>query len=197
MDKMENEEYVNERLMKIDWTTENKQEYTLIIAYGPNEDDRIENKEKFFKEIQKIIDKSNKNIIIMGDLNGRVGRNNNGIERYMGKEGEHKNSNGEKIIELCIENDLIIANTFYTHKDIHKFTREQPSRNEKSIIDYFLINKTNQHLVKDVRVHRGPEINSDHYLVILKLKAERKKEQEARKTIIKEKIRTYRLLEEK
>lgn len=62
----------------------------------------------------------------------------------MGKEGEStKNNNGERMIEFCIENDLIITNSKFKHKDIHKYTREQPSRKEKSIIDYFLINREN------------------------------------------------------
>jgi len=47
----------------------------------------------------------------MGDLNGRVGNKNRGKEEYMGKEGEETlNNNGERIIEVCIENNLIITN---------------------------------------------------------------------------------------
>ncbi|GLV37509.1 hypothetical protein CBL_20323 [Carabus blaptoides fortunei] len=46
MDRMESVEYINEILMKIGRTTENKQQYTLIISYGPNEDDKIKSKKK-------------------------------------------------------------------------------------------------------------------------------------------------------
>jgi hypothetical protein len=55
----------------------------------------------------------------------------------IGKHGENiGDGNGRRLIEHCIENDLIIANTFYTHKDINKITKEVQSRSEKSIIEY-------------------------------------------------------------
>jgi hypothetical protein len=54
----------------------------------------------------------------------------------MKMKNRRKNENGRRLIEHCIENDLIIANTFYTHKDINKITKEVQSRSEKSIIEY-------------------------------------------------------------
>lgn len=82
------------------------------------------------------------------------------------KYGENtRNDNGNRLIDFCRLNGLIIANTFFDHKDIHKYTRKAPSRNERSIIDYILIEKSRRHLVKNIRVKRGPEIGSDHYLV--------------------------------
>ncbi|KAK4873256.1 hypothetical protein RN001_015285 [Aquatica leii] len=61
----------------------------------------------------------------MGDMNGRVGNNNESIERHMGQQGENtKNDNGRRLIDLCVGNDLVITNTKFMHKDIHKYTRE-------------------------------------------------------------------------
>jgi hypothetical protein len=54
----------------------------------------------------------------------------------MKMKNRRKNENGRRLIEHCIENDLIIANTFYTHKGINKITKEVQSRSEKSIIEY-------------------------------------------------------------
>lgn len=59
-------------------------------------------------------------------------------------------------------NNLIIGNTFFQHKDIHKYTRLGP-RGEKSIIDYIITNQDNRKSLTDVRVKREPEINSDHF----------------------------------
>lgn len=42
---------------------------------------------------------------------------------------------------FCLVNNLIVVNTFYKHKDIRKYTRQMPSRNKKSIIDYSLVDK--------------------------------------------------------
>lgn len=35
---------------------------------------------------------------------------------------ESKNDNGIKLIDLCIENDLVIMDSKFKHKDIHKYT---------------------------------------------------------------------------
>lgn len=78
----------------------------------------------------------------MGDMNGRVGKDNQRIAWCLEKEGEYtKNTHGERIINFCVENKLAISNTKCRHKDIHKITRGEPSRSKKSIMDYFLVNK--------------------------------------------------------
>ena len=45
----------------------------------------------------------------------------------------------------------------------------------KSIPDYFLIAKETRKQIVDVKVVRGAEIGSDHYLVLLKVKWRRQK----------------------
>jgi len=42
---------------------------------------------------------------------------------------------------MCMVNDLIITNTKFPHKWIHKITREIPGRGEKSIIDYIIVSR--------------------------------------------------------
>ena len=53
---------------------------------------------------------------------------------------------------------------FY-HKRIHVYTQEEPRRNEKSVIDYIVGSDRIFKTVRDVRVKRGPEIGSDHYIL--------------------------------
>jgi hypothetical protein len=65
-------------------------------------------------------------------------------------------------------NKLKITNSFYRHKDIHKFTWE--ASGTKSIIDYIIINDRLKRNIEDTRVFRGSEINSDHKLVESKFK---------------------------
>lgn len=133
-------------------------------------------------------------IIVMGDLNGRIGSNNKGVEEYMGTEGEKvQNGNGKRIIEMCRNHQLIIANTKFTHKDIHKVTWERKKKQEKSIIDYFLIDKQLWDKVKDVRVYRGHEIGSDHYLLKATLSLRKKENVKEIKRTSNEKIRSYKL----
>lgn len=44
------------------------------------------------------------------------------------------------MIQCCILNNLIITNTFYQHKEKQIYTLA-PTSQEKSIIDYFLVEK--------------------------------------------------------
>jgi endonuclease/exonuclease/phosphatase family metal-dependent hydrolase len=110
----------------------------------------------------------NKNYIlcVAGDMNARVG--NKPIHFVLGTNGENTvDQDGRKLIEFATENELRITNTFFKHKDIHKFTWS--AINCRSIIDYALVNKKTATLVKDARVYRGADIHSDHFLVIAKL----------------------------
>lgn len=80
----------------------------------------------------------------------------NRIEEIMGTHGEANiNHNGKKFIAFCIVNGLRILNTFFEHKDIHKYAREEKSWEEKSIIDHFLTNKTQSKKVKHVKLKNG------------------------------------------
>lgn len=61
-------------------------------------------------------------------------------------------------------------NGFFEHKDIHKYTWHQETKQLKSIIDYIVIKQNTKFKVDDVRVYRGAECGSDHFLVVSKLK---------------------------
>lgn len=194
--KIIKEDYINERLLQVELEFINKSIWNIIVAYAPNDDALKEEKDLFFNNLQMILDRGVNNKIVLGDLNGRVGNDNTGIERNMGTEGEQvKNNNGERIINLSIDNDFVITNTKFKHKDIHKFTREEINRGEKSIIDYILINRENWKYVKDCKVIRQAEIGSDHYLLKTVLKYNQPNTQQIRRKITKEKIKSYKLKE--
>lgn len=113
-----------------------KQKTTVIAAYGPNENEKKEVKDKFWEDLTIVTEASTGEILVAGDLNARVGIRKNETEKVIGRHGEiTRNYNGKRMIEYCTSNNLIITNTFYEHKDIHKYTRVVANRNEKSIID--------------------------------------------------------------
>jgi hypothetical protein len=56
-----------------------------------------------------------------------------------------------------------IMNTFFQHKNSHKYT--WAARGQTSIIDYTVCNVKLSDMVLDMRVYCGPEIESDHHLV--------------------------------
>lgn len=50
------------------------------------------------------------------------------------------------------------------------YPRIAPTKSEKSIIDYVLVERNARCSIVDVRVSRAPEIFSDHHMVIVKPK---------------------------
>ena len=117
--------FVNERLLETNIEFKHKH-IKVIVGYGPNEDAAKEVREEFYQQLQTVIDnvKANQEIIILGDLNARVGNKKDNYFGVIGREGENVESpNGEMLLDICIRNNLKIANTFFKHKNIHKMTR--------------------------------------------------------------------------
>ena len=146
---------------------------TIIQVHAPHNEKEDLEKEQFYLELQEVVDGCNKNdiIIVMGDLNAKVGNNNNGYERTMGTHGLGiRNDNGERLCEFCQMNGLVIAGTLFPHKDIHKATWVSPDGETRNQIDHLLISGSWRSSVLDCRVQRGADANSDHYLVKTRIK---------------------------
>jgi len=58
---------------------------------------------------------------MMGDLNARTGNDRQRAHGSMGPYGGETvvNENGQRLLEFCIENELLLGNSFFQHKRIH------------------------------------------------------------------------------
>ncbi|KAK7907805.1 hypothetical protein WMY93_016417 [Mugilogobius chulae] len=104
----------------------------------------------------------------MGDLNARVGDEK--IEGVVGVYGvPGKNDSGERLIGMCTEREMVIGNTWFRKKEIHKYTwvRQAGGRViDKAMMDYVVVSKGACGRLLDVSVKRGESGGmSDHYLV--------------------------------
>jgi hypothetical protein len=89
----------------------------------------------------------------------------------MGKYGcDNINDNGERLVDLCGTNNLVIGGTIFPHKEIHKLTWISPNGRDKNQIDHIIINGKWRRSLQNVRVMRGADVASDHHLVNIKLK---------------------------
>ena len=62
-------------------------------------------------------------LVFMGNLNSKVGSDNTGNERVMGKHGcGLMNENEAELLEFCNNNNLVVGGTLFSHRDIHKVT---------------------------------------------------------------------------
>lgn len=159
-------EAISDRILKISYETDTKQNFTILITYAPNEGSKPEETEKFWEMLQLQTENKKGSLIVLGDLNGRVGNRPDLTENCVGRHGEDSiNRNGKRIIDFCIINDMVVGNTLFEHKEIHKFTREDQSRKERSIVELVMVERTERRNLKDVRVKRGYDVGSDHFLV--------------------------------
>lgn len=163
--KITNWEFINERIITIDITLLSR-EVVIIGVYAPTNDMDDNVKDAFWDTLRETIEKipQRKEIILMGDMKARVGCQD--ASSVVGKFGERElNDNGGRLIEICEQFSLKITNTFFQHRDIHKYTWQQDTRQLKSIIDYIITKQTSTFMVNNVRVYRGAICGSDHYLL--------------------------------
>ena len=94
------------------------------------------------------------------------------------------NDNGERFVNACAINNIVVGGSVFAHKRIHKATWVSPDQVTENQIDHIGINKMFRRSLQDVHVKRGADVASDHHLVTgrLKLKLRRNGvEQERRK----------------
>jgi len=71
------------------------------------------------------------------------------------------------LLEFAIGNNLTVMSTQFQNKNIHKGTWLAPDQLTLNQIDHVLINNKKKDLTEDVRSMRGPNIDSDHYLLMI------------------------------
>lgn len=145
---------------------------TIIQCYAPTNDADDDIKTTFYEKLQSIVSKTPRHdiLIVLGDMNAKVGDDNRERERIMGKHGHGSmNENGELLTDFCGINDLIIGGTLFQHKTIHKITWNSPNGRDKNQIDHLMINGRWKNSLCDVRAMRGADCSSDHHLIIGKI----------------------------
>jgi hypothetical protein len=80
------------------------------------------------------------------------------------------NNNGVRVVNFATSKNLIFKNTKFPHRNIHKHTWTSPDGVTHSQIDRVLIDKRRHSNILYVRSFRGADCDTDHYLVVAKLR---------------------------
>ncbi|XP_044760185.1 uncharacterized protein LOC123317645 [Coccinella septempunctata] len=91
----------SDRILSVEIKHLNNEIKTIIVVYGPNEDDNTETKDKFWEDLTMVTEEAKGIIIILGDFNGRVGRMDRMYKEVMGPFG--KNIRNNNVIETAKE----------------------------------------------------------------------------------------------
>lgn len=161
---------VSERIavLNIELPVKNAEKWSIIQAYSPtesNKKDDIRKIEKFYEDLHLTIENSHKNIIVMGDFNGQIGKRNNFGEEYtIGLYGSGKRTNnGERLVTFALQHKLSILNSFFKKKKNKKWTWTSPNGIHKNEIDFVMSN--NPKFFKDVSIIHNLNFHSDHKMV--------------------------------
>lgn len=125
--------------------------------------------EEFYSNLQNAVNdaKKCKQVIVMGDFNGKVGKQLSKVKE-VGKHGlGEANKRGQRLIEFAMGNKLYISNTFFEKQDQNKWTWLHPNKKIKNQIDYILHSKNTT--IKDIEVVTDINIGSDHRAVGAKM----------------------------
>lgn len=98
-------------------------------------------------------------LFIIGDFIAKVGSSIKGHESATGKHGiGERNENGERLLDVCEINNLVITGTIFPHKPRHKITWISPDVRTENQIDNVFILKQHRTSILDTRTMRGAVI---------------------------------------
>ena len=161
---------------------------TVVAVYAPtippnSTSESVGPSEAFYDQLQSSLSSipSSDLLVILGDFNAHVGSDFSSWISFIGPHGVgERNENGERLLDFCAGNLLIITNTWFQHKLLHKVTWFRNGNRSRTgyMIDHVLVNKCFDTNVLDTRVYRSTFHESDHELVVstlcFKIKAKRR-----------------------
>jgi len=193
----------NSRIVWVDCQI-GEENYAFVSACAPKSSNGGQQTQKFWKELKDcLLDlKRDRKVIVLGHMNAKVGGEavpacpdenspspikkgmpNGGLTQndYMFVVGKYgvpgKDENGDRLIQLCREVGLFLANTYFEHKWVHRYSwrvQDGTDKEQKALVDYVMIDSRLRWDVHDAKVIRGIIGISDHFAVIstIKVKSE-------------------------
>ena len=113
-------------------------------------------------------------LFIIGDWNAKV--RSQEIPGVTGKFGLGiRNEAGQRLIEFCQENALVIANTLFKQHKRRLYTWTSPDGQHQNKIDYILCSQRWRGSIQSTKTRPGADCGSDHELHITKFRLKLKK----------------------
>ena len=149
---------------------------TVIQVYAPTSDAEEAEAEQFYEDLQNLLELTPKKdvLFIIGDWNAKVG-----TQETPGVRGKFglgmRNEAGQRLIEFCQENALVIVNTFFQQNKRRLYTWTSPDGQHRNQIDYILCSQRWRSSIQSTKTRPGAVCGSDHELLIAKFRLKLKK----------------------
>ena len=86
-----------------------------------------------------------------------------------------QNEAGQRLIEFCQENALVITNTLFQQHNRRLYTWTSPDGQHRNQIDYIICSQRWRSSIQSTKTRPGPDCGSDHELLIAKFRLKLKK----------------------
>ena len=94
------------------------------------------------------------------------------MQRHRGKQ---QNGAGQRLIEFCQENPLVIANTLFQQPKRRLYTWTAPDGQHRNQIDSILCSQRWRSFIQSTKTRPGADCGTDHELLITKFRLKLKK----------------------
>ncbi|XP_048483641.1 craniofacial development protein 2-like [Plutella xylostella] len=139
----------------------------IVQVYAQTADKSDDTVETFYNEIKDVLQKlkTHECNIVMGDFNAKIGEGS--VADIVGGYGLGlRNDRGDRLIQFCQEESLVVTNTFYKLPPRRLYTWKSPADSPSQIvrnqIDFILVNKRYRNSFKAVKTYPGADVGSDH-----------------------------------
>ena len=149
---------------------------TVIQVYAPTSNAEEAVVEWFYEDLQDLLELTLKKdvIFLIGDWNEKVrSQETPGVRGKFGL--GIWNEAGQRLIEFCPENTLVIANTLFQQHKRRCYTWTSPDGQHQNQIDYILSSQRWRSSVQSTKTRLGADCGSDHELLIAKFRLKLKK----------------------
>ncbi|GBP91257.1 Craniofacial development protein 2 [Eumeta japonica] len=141
-----------------------KHKWSIIQMYAPTEQHEESTKDRFYDQLSIVLQETNKNVMVIGDFNGRIGTQRTGEDNVIDKFGfGRRTKNGERMIVMAFESNLAFMNSFFKINTKKKWTWQSPDGSYKNEIDYIATNK--RKLLQNVNILSQFNFNINHRMV--------------------------------
>ena len=144
---------------------------TVIQIYSPTINAEEAEVERFYEDLQDLLELTPKKdvLFIIGDWNAKVGSQE--TPGVTGKFGLGiQNEAGQRIMEFCQENALVIANTLFQQHKRRLYTWTSPDGQHRNQIDHILCSQRWRSSIQSAKTRPGADCGSDHELLIAKFR---------------------------
>ena len=149
---------------------------TVIHVYAPTTDAKKAEVGWFYEDLQDLLEliPPKDVLFIIGDWNAKVGSQETpGIRGKFGL--ELQNEAGQRLVEFCQENTLVIANTVFQQNKRRLYTWTSPDGQCQNQIDYVLCGQRWSISIQSAKTKLVADCGSAHELLIAKFRLKLKK----------------------